>query len=184
MIASPPAARTAAAIRSSSVATITRATDFAFDACRHTRTIIGTPEISASAFAGRREDAYRAGTTAITETSARNFLRCSRLSIRGAHTLVAARRGVCQFRAARLPTPINKGEYALLDYRHGGEYQRGLIHTNNMESFWPLLKRRVIGRYHNVSKKYLPFYLNEFSWRFNNRNNPNAFADLITTCDN
>jgi transposase-like protein len=53
-----------------------------------------------------------------------------------------------------------------------------------MESFWPLLKRRVIGRYHNVSKKYLPFYLNEFSWRFNNRNNPNAFADLITTCDN
>jgi hypothetical protein len=30
----------------------------------------------------------------------------------------------------------------------------------------------------------LPLYMNEFSWRFNNRDNPNAFADLITTCDN
>src|ERR1700730_11910717 len=104
IIASPPAASTGAAIRSSSVATITRAIDFAFDACRHTRTIIGTPAISASAFAGRREEPYRAGTTAITETSARNFLRCTRLSIEGAHTLVTDGRDLCQFGAVRLPT--------------------------------------------------------------------------------
>src|SRR5271168_1938091 len=78
--------------------------DFAFDACRHTRTIIGTPAISASAFAGRREDPYRAGTTAITETSARNFLRYSRLSIEGARTTVTDRRDLCQFRAVQLPT--------------------------------------------------------------------------------
>ena len=37
-------------------------------------------------------------------------------------------------------------------------------------------------QYHNVCKKYLPFYLNEFSFRFNNRKNENMFADLITTC--
>src|SRR5208282_6054936 len=104
MIASPPAARTGAAIRSSTVATMTRATELAFDACRHTSTTIGTPAISASAFAGRREDPYRAGTTAITETSARNLLQCSRLSIRGAHTLVTDRCGLYQFGAARLPT--------------------------------------------------------------------------------
>src|SRR5258708_278165 len=104
IIASPPAASTGAAIRSSSVATITRAIDFAFDACRHTRTIIGTPAISASAFAGRREEPYRAGTTAITETSARNFLRRTRVSIQGAHTLVTDGRDLCQFRAVRLPT--------------------------------------------------------------------------------
>src|ERR1700685_4427158 len=78
--------------------------DFAFDACRHTRTIIGTPAISASAFAGRREDPYRAGTTAITETSARNFLRCTNLSIEGAQTTVTDRAGRCQFRGCRLPT--------------------------------------------------------------------------------
>ena len=32
-------------------------------------------------------------------------------------------------------------------------------------------------------KKYPPFYLNEFSYRFNNRRNENMFADLITACD-
>ena len=30
--------------------------------------------------------------------------------------------------------------------------------------------------YHHVSKRYLPLYLNEFSWRFNNRKNKNMFA--------
>jgi len=63
---------------------------------------------------------------------------------------------------------------------HGkGEYVRGIVHTQNIESFWSLFKRGVMGSYHHVSKEYLPLYLNEFSWRFNNRNNPNAFADLI-----
>ena len=63
-----------------------------------------------------------------------------------------------------------------------GEYVRGEVHTNSIESFWSLLKRGVMGTYHNVSAKYLPFYLNEFSFRFNNRNNDEMFADLITTC--
>jgi transposase-like protein len=67
--------------------------------------------------------------------------------------------------------------------KHGrGEYVRGNIHTNSIESFWALLKRGIVGSYHNVSKKYLPFYLNEFSYRFNNRKNEEMFADLITTC--
>jgi len=63
-----------------------------------------------------------------------------------------------------------------------GEYVRGNIHTNSIESFWSLLKRGIVGTYHNVSKEYLPFYLNEFSFRFNNRDNGAMFADLITTC--
>jgi len=65
-----------------------------------------------------------------------------------------------------------------------GEYVRGEVHTNNIESFWSLIKRGVVGTFHNVSKDYLPLYLNEFSYRHNNRNNPDAFADLITTCGN
>ncbi|MER3422202.1 MAG: hypothetical protein C4293_02175 [Nitrospiraceae bacterium] len=32
------------------------------------------------------------------------------------------------------------------------EYVRGNVHTNNLESFWSLLKRGVIGTYHKVSK--------------------------------
>ena len=59
------------------------------------------------------------------------------------------------------------------------EYVRGEVHTNNIESFWSLLKRGVIGTYHNVSKKYLPLYLAEFQFRHNNRKNPDIFGEAI-----
>ncbi len=60
-----------------------------------------------------------------------------------------------------------------------GEYVRGLVHTANLDSFWALLKRGIVGTYHNVSKKYLPLYLNEFSWRFNNRKKPDIFKAAL-----
>ncbi|HUO06397.1 MAG TPA: IS1595 family transposase [Candidatus Binataceae bacterium] len=67
--------------------------------------------------------------------------------------------------------------------RHSaGEYVVGTTHTNTIEGFWSLFKRGIVGSYHKVSKDYLPLYLNEFSWRFNNRKNPDMFGDLITTC--
>lgn len=62
------------------------------------------------------------------------------------------------------------------------EYVRGNIHTNNIEAFWSLLKRGVVGTFHQVSKDYLPLYLAEFSYRHNNRENPNIFADVIAEC--
>lgn len=66
---------------------------------------------------------------------------------------------------------------------HGdGEYVRGNVHTANLDSFWSLLKRGVMGTFHNVSKTYLPLYLAEFSYRHNNRKNPNIFADVIAEC--
>jgi transposase-like protein len=63
-----------------------------------------------------------------------------------------------------------------------GEYVRGIVHTNNMESFWSLIKRGIIGNYHNVSKKYLPLYLNEFAFRFNNRKTEDIFGAAIRGC--
>jgi transposase-like protein len=62
------------------------------------------------------------------------------------------------------------------------EYVRGEVHTNNIESFWSLLKRGVIGTFHNVSKDYLPLYLNEFAFRHNERQNPDIFEKLISSC--
>jgi IS1 family transposase len=62
------------------------------------------------------------------------------------------------------------------------EYVRGEVHTNSIENFWSLLKRGVIGTFHNVSAAYLPLYLNEFSFRHNHRKNPDAFGEMITTC--
>lgn len=63
-----------------------------------------------------------------------------------------------------------------------GEYVRGVVHTANLDSFWSLLKRGVVGTYHKVSASYLPLYLNEFSFRHNNRDNPDMFGALVTTC--
>jgi len=62
------------------------------------------------------------------------------------------------------------------------EYVRGKVHTNNIENFWSLLKRGVIGTYHHVSKKYLPLYLAEFQFRHNNRKNPDIFGAAIAGC--
>ena len=59
------------------------------------------------------------------------------------------------------------------------EYVRGEIHTNNIESFWALLKRGVIGTYHHVSKKYLPLYLAEFQFRHNNRREADIFGKAV-----
>jgi transposase-like protein len=50
------------------------------------------------------------------------------------------------------------------------------------KNFWSLLKRGVIGTYHHVSKKYLPLYLAELQFRFNNRNNDDIFGEAIGGC--
>lgn len=53
---------------------------------------------------------------------------------------------------------------------HGETFVRGLIfHTNFAESYHSLLKRGVIGTFHQVSDKHLHRYLSEFDWRWNTR---------------
>jgi hypothetical protein len=74
------------------------------------------------------------------------------------------------------------------DYPHqfvrhsAGEYVRGEVHTAHIDNFWSLLKRGVIGTYHHVSKKYLPLYLAEFQFRFNNRKNADIFGSAVRGC--
>jgi transposase-like protein len=67
--------------------------------------------------------------------------------------------------------------------RHSAdEYVHGAIHTNTIEGFWSLVKRGVMGTFHKVSRKYLPPYVNEFEFRYNNRNNPDIFRAAIRAC--
>lgn len=49
------------------------------------------------------------------------------------------------------------------------EYARGDIHTNTIESFWALFKRGYHGVYHQMSKKHMQRYIDEFTFRFNRR---------------
>jgi len=44
------------------------------------------------------------------------------------------------------------------------------------------LKRGMVGTFHHVSRKYLPLYLNEFAFRFNNRENEDIFGHAIAAC--
>jgi hypothetical protein len=50
-----------------------------------------------------------------------------------------------------------------------GEYVRGDVHTNTVEGYFSILKRGVIGTFHHVSPHHLGRYMNEFDFRYNNR---------------
>jgi hypothetical protein len=54
--------------------------------------------------------------------------------------------------------------------RHDREYVRGIdTHTNTIESAFSLLKRGIMGSFHQVSIKHISRYLSEFEYRFNRR---------------
>lgn len=59
------------------------------------------------------------------------------------------------------------------------EFVRGIYHTNTIEGFWSMLKRAVIGQYHQISSKYLQLYVNECGYKYNNRKNPYLFQSFL-----
>lgn len=58
-------------------------------------------------------------------------------------------------------------------YRHeavkhvAGEYVRGDVHTNSIESVWAVMKRGMYGTYHRASRKHMGRYVDEFTFRLN-----------------
>jgi len=53
---------------------------------------------------------------------------------------------------------------------HGiGEYVRGDVHSNTVESYFAILKRGVVGTFHHVSSQHLKRYVCEFDYRYNTR---------------
>lgn len=88
-----------------------------------------------------------------------------------------------------LATDEHRGYIGLGEtFNHGsvhhaaGKYVIGAIHTNTIEGFWSLIKRGVVGTYHKVSRKYLPLYVAEFQFRYNNRLNEDIFGEAIRGC--
>ena len=50
-----------------------------------------------------------------------------------------------------------------------GLYVQGEIHTQNIESFWSLMKRSLKGTYVSVEPIHLGRYADEYTFRFNER---------------
>ena len=60
-----------------------------------------------------------------------------------------------------------------------GEYVRGDVTTNSIESAFSLFKRGLIGQFHKLSAKHLRRYLAEFEYRFNHRRDDGIFAETV-----
>ena len=71
------------------------------------------------------------------------------------------------------------------DYAHNTvqhsklQYVEGMAHTNSIENFWSLFKRGMVGSFHKVSEKHLDRYLDEFTYRFNGREEDKLFQNTI-----
>jgi hypothetical protein len=59
-----------------------------------------------------------------------------------------------------------------------------LVHTNNIEGYWNILKKQINGIHHSVSAKHLQRYCNESAFRYNNRKQfqDERFATALTNC--
>lgn len=65
-------------------------------------------------------------------------------------------------------------EYIHETIDHATEYVRGNVHTNGIENFWSLFKRALRGTYVNCDIDHLFRYLDEQTFRFNNRKTSDA----------
>lgn len=65
-------------------------------------------------------------------------------------------------------------DYAHKVIDHAECYAKGAVHTNGMENFWSLLKRSIKGTYVSVEPFHLFRYLDEQSFRFNERTDANG----------
>jgi transposase len=62
-----------------------------------------------------------------------------------------------------------------------GIYVEGDTHTNTVEGFFGNLKTGIRGNYKKVSHKWLQGYLNEFTWRYNHRNDGRSMFKLLVS---
>lgn len=62
---------------------------------------------------------------------------------------------------------------------HDVQYVDGMIHTNTIEGVWALLKRAWFGSHHHYSKQWMPLFVAEAAWKYNQRHSGNAFGAFL-----
>ena len=79
-------------------------------------------------------------------------------------------------------------DLAKYGYKHGTvdhgirQYVVGAVHTQTIEGFWSIFERGIVGSFHKVSARYLPLYVADFQFRYNNRKNADIFGTAIAGC--
>jgi transposase-like protein len=68
-----------------------------------------------------------------------------------------------------------ESEYVHQVVDHAVQYVDGKVHTNGLENFWSLLKRGIAGTYISVEPFHLFRYLDEQTFRYNNRKDMGDF---------
>lgn len=97
-------------------------------------------------------------------------------------------REVVSTKVSLLATDESRVYGGLTDYNHqtvhhaAKQYVVGAVHTNTIEGFWSIFKRSIVGSYHKVSQKYLPLYIAECQFKYNNRFNDDIFGTAIENC--
>jgi len=81
--------------------------------------------------------------------------------------------GTALYRDALLSYDGLANDYAHKVIDHAEAYVDGRVHTNSLENFWSLLKRGISGTYVSVEPFHLFRYLDEQSFRYNNRKEMN-----------
>ena len=66
--------------------------------------------------------------------------------------------------------------------QHSETYVDGAIHTNTIEGVWSLLKRAWYGSHHHYTKQFMPLFVAETCYKYNNRNNDNMFGTFLSGC--
>ena len=56
------------------------------------------------------------------------------------------------------------------------------IHTNTIEGFWALIKRAWYGSHHHYSRRWMPLFIGEACWKYNQRHNPDSFDTFLKAC--
>jgi transposase-like protein len=70
-------------------------------------------------------------------------------------------------------------------YKHGtvdhgdDQWVDGIHHVNSVEGFWSHLKRGIVSTHASVSRKHLNKYVQEFSFRYNNRQDPAGMFETL-----
>jgi transposase-like protein len=77
--------------------------------------------------------------------------------------------------------PLLSGDFLHAAVNHSVEYVRENVHTNSIENFWSLLKRTIKGTYVSVAPEHLQKYIEEQTFRFNERkgNDQKRFLAVI-----